>query len=194
MIQRLLNLLILPSVIQGTTKIACPGSPSWQHAKCNMVVTFPSTSCTDVHNEIASRIAGLSSWIDPHNGGTYSSSRDEVDESTGTRYVEGSHDTGDGKYTDKFTLVLMESSSSEVVGEDSTTSGSCTMTACSESQVTSVLDFSTNYCNLRNLYCNSDDGCPIVNWDLEHEEKRNDCWQSNAKKCIVSKEATFAQE
>lgn len=184
MIQRLLSLLVLPAIIQATTKIACPGSPSWKHAKCTMGVTFPSTSCTDVHNEISSRIGGLNAWADPHNGGTYTSSRDEVDESTGTRTLEGSRVTGDGKYTDKFTLVLMESESN---------SGSCTMTACSESQVTSILDFSTNYCNLRNLYCNSEDGCPIVNWNLDYEETHNDCWQNNVKRCVVSETAALAQ-
>lgn len=30
---------------------------------------------------------------------------------------------------------------------------SCGIHACSESQVFSLKDFSTNYCNLRNLYC-----------------------------------------
>ena len=33
-------------------------------------------------------------------------------------------------------------------------------------QVTSVADFSTNYCNLRNLYCGTDDGCVDVTSDL----------------------------
>jgi len=33
---------------------------------------------------------------------------------------------------------------------------------CSESQSTSLRDFSTNYCNLRNLWCGAEDGCEVV--------------------------------
>lgn len=35
----------------------------------------------------------------------------------------------------------------------------CGIHACSESQIFSVKDFSTNYCNVRNLYCGKEDGC-----------------------------------
>ena len=168
--------LLLQAVL-ATQEIKCPGSPAWKHAKCSMTVTFPSTTCTILHEEITSRLSGENSWIDPHNGGTYTSSSDVLDEATGVRTLEGSRLTGDGKYTDKFTLVL--SSDDEV-------SSSCTMTACSESQCTSVLDFSTNYCNIRSLYCNSEDGCPIVKWNLQYEETFKDCWQNDAEKCVVS--------
>jgi hypothetical protein len=33
--------------------------------------------------------------------------------------------------------------------------GACVAHMCSESQVFSIGDFDTNYCNLRNVYCNS---------------------------------------
>ena len=57
-------------------------------------------------------------------------------------------ETGNHRYTDKFNFVF-------VAPSDST----CTLLGCSESQVTSVADFGTNYCNLRMLYCGSADGC-----------------------------------
>lgn len=50
------------------------------------------------------------------------------------------------------------------------TATGCQLTACSESQVTSYSDFSTNYCNLRNLYCGSDDNCPVVASDMQSSE------------------------
>merc|ERR1719421_2384314 len=74
------------------------------------------------------RIAGKNGWVDPHNGGKYTltSATDTV---LLTQRV-----TGNGKYTDlqKFTLQADGSG--------------CTVTACSESQVFSVIDYSTNFC------------------------------------------------
>ena len=54
-------------------------------------------------------------------------------------------------------------------------SGGCTLYGCSESQVTSYYDYSTNYCNLKDLYCNSADGCQIANSDLEYDEVIEEC-------------------
>merc|ERR1712083_1276145 len=48
--------------------------------------------------------------------------------------------------------------------------GSCKILACSESQGTSVGDFSTNYCDIRNLYCGSADGCTAVEHDFASSE------------------------
>eukprot|EP00439_Symbiodinium_sp_Y106_P080098 s234_g18.t2 len=47
--------------------------------------------------------------------------------------------TGDKKYTDKMIITLAD------------TGGKCMIMGCSESQVFSFIDFSTNYCNIRNL-------------------------------------------
>eukprot|EP01083_Nonionella_stella_P302825 1045671_1 len=157
----------------GAGTITCPGSPSWQHAKCSMTVSFPSHTCAQVREEITLRLT-QTSWIDPHNNGTYkltSTTDTDSDDGSdlsdgGTEVVTGERLTGDGKYTDKFVFTFTESSSS-----------GCQVTACSESQVFSILDFSTNYCNLRNLYCNSSkDGCVTQQYDfLDYELRREVC-------------------
>ena len=91
--------------------------------------------------------------------------------------IKGSRATGNQKYTDLFAFSLSESKSS-----------GCLVQACSKSQVTSVLDFSTNYCNLRNLYCNRSDGCvPLTpGGDLEYEEEYTSCKQNEKSNCIVA--------
>eukprot|EP01083_Nonionella_stella_P270656 916657_1 len=175
----------------GAGTITCPGSPSWQHAKCSMTVSFPSHTCAQVREEITLRLT-QTSWIDPHNNGTYkltSTTDTDSDDGSdlsdgGTEVVTGERLTGDGKYTDKFVFTFTESSSSS----SSSSSSGCEVTACSESQVFSILDFSTNYCNLRNLYCNSSkDGCVTQQYDfLDYEEKYVKCGQNVVEKCIVS--------
>jgi hypothetical protein len=169
----------------GAGTITCPGSPSWQHAKCSMTVSFPSHTCAQVREEITLRLT-QTSWIDPHNNGTYKlTSTTDIDSDDGSdggnEVVTGERLTGDGKYTDKFVFTFTESSSSS-------SSSGCQVTACSESQVFSILDFSTNYCNLRNLYCNSSkDGCVTQQYDfLDYEENYVKCGQNVVEKCIVS--------
>lgn len=171
---------------RGDGGVSCPGSPSWQHAKCSMTVSFPSNTCAQVKEEIVLRLT-QSSWIDPHNNGTYKlTSKSDGGGGGGTEadVVTGERLTGDGKYTDKFvfTFTPEESESS------SSSSSGCQVTACSESQVFSILDFSTNYCNLRNLYCNSSkDGCVTQKYDfLDYDERYVKCGQNVVEKCIVS--------
>mmetsp|Transcript_7299 Transcript_7299/g.14732 ORF Transcript_7299/g.14732 Transcript_7299/m.14732 type:complete len:368 (+) Transcript_7299:12-1115(+) len=149
---------------------ACPGSDSFIHAKCSMEVTFQN-SCSDVISEMTSRAAGENGWVDPHNGGTYTFTSSSPTDISGTRT------TGDGKYTDKYDFNF-----------DSTSDTTCTMSACSESQVMSVLDFSTNYCNLHSLYCSSADGCPTVGSDLTYSEDFKSCKQHD-NVCVASKQA-----
>jgi hypothetical protein len=116
-----------------------------------------------------SRVSGAGSWSDPHNGGTYTLS------SATPSSIAGRRLTGDGRYTDEFDLSF-----------DSTDAGGCAVAACSESQVTSVIDFSTNYCNLRNLYCSSKEGCPGVGPDLSYDESYVSCGQRDATRCVVA--------
>jgi hypothetical protein len=125
----------------STACAECPGSPSYVHAACEMAVKFSDT-CESVHREIMTRVGqqGLT-WTDPHNNGTYS-----VMSETKNR-LELSRLTGDGAYTDLMIFAFLD-----------TPIGGCIMEACSESQVFSVVDFSTNYCNLHDLYC-SEYGC-----------------------------------
>lgn len=85
-----------------------------------------------------------------------------MDSSSSSR-LELHRTTGDGKYTDKMIFSLSDNSS-----------GGCDVVACSESQVTSVKDFSTNYCNLHDLYC-SDQGCNDASSGLKYTEKIDEC-------------------
>lgn len=158
---------ILPLIL--AVAAACPGSPAMVHAKCSMEVSFVE-SCDIVKEEIKARIAGENSWVDPHNSGNYKL------EAENGNLVEGSRLTGDGKYTDLFDFAFFES--------DKT---GCLLVACSESQVTSVLDYSTNYCNLHNLYCNSEDACPIFKSDLHYMESATSCWQRKKELCKSQK-------
>merc|ERR1711991_1085091 len=68
--------------------------------------------------------------------------------------VSASRLTGDGKYTDKMVFSLTDAD------------GSCKIEACSESQVFSIGDASTNYCNVKLLVCGSDQGCKVANSDF----------------------------
>lgn len=126
----------------------CPGSKSFIHASCEQTATFDA-SCSVVGDEIKARVSGQPfAWHDPHNNGTYSIMSSSADT------IQLQRVTGDLKYTDKITLFL-----------DTVGSG-CTVRGCSESQVTSVADFSTNYCNVRVLYCGTKDGCNPAKTDL----------------------------
>ena len=69
--------------------------------------------------------------------------------------------TGNKRFTDKLTFTF-----SDFPG----TKPACGIHACSESQVFSLKDFSTNYCNLRILYCGKEDGCVPVKHDLSVSE------------------------
>merc|ERR1712039_762841 len=71
----------------------------------------------------------------------------------------GSKSVGGMTYTDKVLLTFTDSD------------GSCIITGCSESQGTSVGDFSTNYCNIRNLYCSKEEGCSPVKHDFATTER-----------------------
>merc|ERR1712187_301415 len=64
---------------------------------------------------------------------------------------------------------------------------SCDIAACSESQGTSMKDFSTNYCDSRNLYCGSADGCKPVLHDFTSTQSSVDAssGQSDFSACIV---------
>jgi hypothetical protein len=112
---------------------ACPGSSAFISAKCEMDVKFDQP-CSVVKAEMEARIAGVNGWVDPKtNPGSYNLDN-ATDTSTGF-----SRTTGDGQYTDKVTLDFSEEAG-------------CAVRMCSQSQVTSVADFDTNYCNMWNLY------------------------------------------
>eukprot|EP00927_Polykrikos_kofoidii_P081888 TRINITY_DN7984_c0_g1_i1.p1 TRINITY_DN7984_c0_g1~~TRINITY_DN7984_c0_g1_i1.p1 ORF type:complete len:187 (+),score=29.93 TRINITY_DN7984_c0_g1_i1:64-624(+) len=139
----------------------CPSSGSFIHASTSVEVVLAKTSCNLVNTEILARIKGQSTgaWHDPHNNGTYSLDSGPMD----LPKVELHRVTGDKKYTDKMILSCQEQGCSPA-------GCSVKLSGCSASQVFSVADFSTNYCNLRMLYCGSADGCKPLKSDFTYEE------------------------
>jgi len=131
-----------PLVEVGVAASTCPGSSAWIHAKTHLTAAF-TNDCATVKAEIEYRVAGTASgkWRDPHNGGTYTITSSDASS------MSFNHLTGTKKYTDHIKFTFSD-----------TGNGGCSIQACSESQVTSVLDMSTNYCNIHDLYC-SDDVC-----------------------------------
>eukprot|EP00933_Yihiella_yeosuensis_P071080 TRINITY_DN79279_c0_g1_i1.p2 TRINITY_DN79279_c0_g1~~TRINITY_DN79279_c0_g1_i1.p2 ORF type:complete len:189 (-),score=40.31 TRINITY_DN79279_c0_g1_i1:475-1041(-) len=155
----------------------CPGTGHgvWFHAKASLLVTAK-TSCSIVQDEIRARVKGENGWVDPHNHGTYSMISDQGGAMKLKRV------TGNGKYTDMMVLTFAG------LEEDS----SCQIAACSESQVNSWLDMSTNFCNLHNLYCGKQDGCPIAVQDIGEYKEELRSMSSGAGhdkgKCVVKKD------
>jgi hypothetical protein len=146
---QLAQLLCLSLGVAAVGGMACPKSSAFIHASCQTVATA-SASCSTVRAEVLARVAGqYGQWHDPHNNGTYTVLDESAQDTLQLKRL-----TGDGKYTDKVTLTLANASDT-----------ACTVSGCSESQVTSVLDYSTNYCNIRMLTCGSADGCKPVNSD-----------------------------
>mmetsp|Transcript_73275 Transcript_73275/g.174604 ORF Transcript_73275/g.174604 Transcript_73275/m.174604 type:complete len:381 (-) Transcript_73275:212-1354(-) len=139
-------LAFAPAVVANS----CPGSASFIHASCQVSVTADAT-CLEVMSEMEARVAGISTgaWHDPHNNGTYSQ------QEQGAAELAFQRTTGNKKYTDKLKFTFEDAPS-----------GTCNIQGCSESQVFSVKDFSTNYCNLRMLYCGSHEGCKPVKKDF----------------------------
>jgi len=139
----------------------CPSSPAFLHASAKVQVQTAS-ACADLSAEILARVHGqYEQWHDPHNNGTYSVLKQSDFEIQLQRRTGGA-----GKYVDKQTLVFAPAATAD----DEGAGGGCVLYGCSESQVTSVLDYSTNYCNLRNLYCGSADGCKVMTHDIAAKE------------------------
>jgi len=139
------------AAVQGAK---CPGSSAFVHASCSTEVTVAKASCKAVMDEMKQRVASQAAggWYDPHNKGTYVVDGEDANE------LDLHRVTGDKKYTDKMTFTFQDKGCG-------TAGCSCAVTGCSESQVTSIADFSTNYCNLRMLYCGKNEGCKPVTDD-----------------------------
>lgn len=168
------------SPVHATVAVAdgysCPGSGSFVHASMEVTATA-SASCADVKAEIKARANAQGGWKDPHNGGIYSVLDSDEDGVIKTQRTTNPKTSVGGKvYTDKQNFVLKDKG------------GSCEILACSESQGTSVADMSTNYCDIRNLYCGSNDGCTTVAHDfVSNEESHSGSLGAghDASKCIV---------
>jgi len=161
----LVLVMALASTAEG--KIKCPPAPFISHASCKEEVTF-SDSCDAVRSEISARVNGqYSAWHDPHNNGTYTF----TDNSTETEWSL-ERLTGDGKYTDKILFTFTDSGSG------------CFVTACSESQVFSILDYGTNYCNMHDLYCSDKECYPFTM--LTYTESVKSCTDDDVNKCYLA--------
>ena len=131
--------------------IECPSSPAWMHATCGVTFEITDFMCKDVKEEVERRILGKDSWVDPKSHpGKY-----ELIESQPTKTL-GSRTTGDGSnYVDKFEFIY-----TDVEGKG------CIVSGCSVAQSPSYYDYSTNYCNMRNLLCGKVDGCKVSRHDI----------------------------
>mmetsp|Transcript_64878 Transcript_64878/g.130408 ORF Transcript_64878/g.130408 Transcript_64878/m.130408 type:complete len:181 (-) Transcript_64878:265-807(-) len=137
----------------------CPGSKALIHAKARVRLRVLA-SCSDAMAEMKARVNGqYDLWHDPHNNGTYRLLRSDPSG------LEFSRVTGNKKYTDLLTFTFRR------MGGDA-----CYVSGCSESQVFSIKDFSTNFCNLYNLYCGTAEGCHPVAHDLKSNEIK--VWKS----------------
>ena len=143
----------------------CPGSDSKAHASCKVHIKFEE-SCKVVQDEMSNRIAGqYDKWHDPHNNGTYTQLSKQ------NYLLEASRLTGDKKYTDLINYQFIEA-----------LSGGCDVYGCSESQVFSIGDAGTNFCNIFSLYC-SDDKCqPFTK--LTYSESVGKCTQADPALCL----------
>lgn len=172
---KLIVLLSLISLVVGsyfdafrgdTGTMKCPTSGSSVHAGCEVTIAF-TNSCSDVSNEMIARVNNQpTQWSDPHNHGLYSIT------SSSSSEIDVNRKTGDGSnYVDKIIYTFTPSN----------TNG-CDVTACSESQVFSIGDYGTNYCNIHNLYC-SDDSCDPQITHLQYQEKVLKCTQATPNVC-----------
>jgi hypothetical protein len=151
--------------IESPTNSYCPGSPWSIHAKCSLTAEFDN-QCFVVLDEMYARLTGQEGWVDPHHGGTYNLIQNT------SEVLEGTRITGDRKYMDKFKFTFEKKNDA------------CIVHSCSESQVFSICDYDTNYCNLRNLYCSAEPGSKVVHNKLVLlKEVLGSCAFHEAKTC-----------
>ena len=137
-----------------------------------VVTTYFSNPCSAVHSEMVKRVRGqYDIWHDPHNNGTYSFDGTQIRNELSLTRLSGSASAV--KYTDAVHMVLTPS----------TDGASCTMESTSDSQVFSILDFATNFCNINNLYC-SDELCHPFEF-LTYTYKVGKCSDSNIRSCYT---------
>jgi len=141
----------------------CPGSGSFIHAWSEVTVVA-AASCADVMAEVKARATAQKGWADPHNGGIYSVLTSDATEIDTQRTSNPAKSVGGKLYVDKQVFRFTESPETKYAEVG------CTIEACSESQGFSIGDFSTNYCDMRNLYCGAADGCKAILHDFTSTE------------------------
>jgi len=162
----------VPLTKNAFTGEGCPGTAAQTYTASKVEVTA-NASCTHVGAEIVARVKAnvAGKWMDPHNNGTYS-----IWEEPEGSHVETQHHTGNLLYYDLQKFTLTDISANQ-----------CKINACSMSQGTSNNDASTNYCNMRNLYCGPKDSCTPVKHSFDCDETnfipRNGGSGHDVKKC-----------
>ena len=146
MVQVTVLLLILGIVNAGE----CPGSPAFVHAKTKVTARC-NNPCSPVRNAVNDRIGGRDGWKDP-NGGRYQMN------SAGMWSVDVTRTSADGSTVDKIkagffwhtsdAFFHVTSLSSFIQMSFSSDGTGCIVTACSETQATSITDNSRNFCNM----------------------------------------------
>lgn len=107
------------------------------HANCNLVYkTVSGVSCAELEKKVQYNVETFDP--EPEAGGIYQPEKCHEGDSTGD-YVWANRLTGDKKYTDDVTINFYEEGDY------------CRVVGFSRSRVLSVYDYSTNYCNIRNL-------------------------------------------
>jgi len=137
----------------------CPGSAARSYAYMEVTAVASSVTCQQVHDEMVGRASGEGGWVDPHNGGIYDVLSDGSSVIQTSRTSNPGTAVGGKAYEDLQTFVLSDASHG------------CQIMSCSESQTSSFSDFSTNYCDIRNLYCGTSDGCTPFEYDFTTQEK-----------------------
>lgn len=141
-------------------------------AGCVVAINF-SNSCDEVHEEIGNRVNGQPNlWHDPHNNGSYAFVGDQNGDNVAFLRTSGSGSKV--KYTDAVNFAFTSSPDDQ----------SCLVRATSDSQVFSILDFGTNFCNINNLY-SSDALCrPFKRLIYTYNVEK--CTDSNIKSCYTA--------
>ncbi|CAE7251079.1 unnamed protein product [Symbiodinium natans] len=142
----------------GLTAAACPGSPvpAGDHSACSESIVFQAP-CASVQQEIEARIR--LNMDRKQLLGNYTLLDSEAGACTKASRATNPH-ADPGPFTDLFGFRYMSAGSH------------CHVLGCSESQVESLCDFSTNFCNMFNLYCSEADGCASVHHDLKYDPEQ----------------------
>jgi len=147
----------------------CPMGGAMSAHSCWMTVSFFNVTCSEVSTEAQARMQATSRWEDPF------VQWQDPEAEPGLHNITSGLRQGsmDGMwYTDTaggYTDILRVSFASG--------NNSCVLFACAESNQTSPYGEVTNYCNLRNLYCGSEEGCGSVHSDFSglFTEEYNNC-------------------
>ena len=148
-------------------------------ASCAAEFNF-SHPCFEVAQEVSRRIhgqhlSGADAWHDPHNNGSYAFIH--VINPPLFNLIRISGTASRQKYTDIVNL------SFSVVGSGNGSNGTCQMSAQSTSTVFSILDFSTNWCNIINLVSSDPRARPFTK--LNYTVAIGQCGEKDTNRCLT---------